>query len=169
MYTGSYMSYLKIKIIKILQDIWHLFLSSLILSTFTAGYWMVEQTMNSVVHFGRDFVNIPYYEGTLNVWLYHDVAYTLLWISYIISVVKEVKNDGIHITRNLILVAIVGFALLTAGLWLTQDTMVAVLSYNRAYVDLPFFALQLDLYNIRDSARLLTILGFLTFYTLGRR
>jgi hypothetical protein len=130
---------------------------------------MVEQTMNTVIQFRRDYVHVPYYEGTLNVWLYHDIAYTLLWVSYIISVVKEVKNDGIHITRNLILVAIIGFALLTAGLWLTQDTMVAVLSYSREYVDLPFFALKLDLYNIRDGARLLSFLGFLIFYILGRR
>jgi hypothetical protein len=163
------MSNSRLKIVTVLQDIWHLFLSSLILSTFTAGYWMVEQTMNAVIHFRRDFVNLPYYDRTINVWLYHDIAYTLLWISYIVSVLTEVKNDRLHVTGNLILVAIIGFALLTAGLWLTQDTMVAVLSYNRAYVDLPFFALQLDLYNIRDSARLLTFLGFLTFYTIKRR
>lgn len=130
---------------------------------------MVEQTMNSVINFRRDYVNIPYYEGTVNVWMYHDVAYTLLWTSYIISIVKEVKSDGVHVTKNLIMVAIIGFALLTAGLWLTQDAMIAALSYSRTYVDLPFFALKPDLYNLRDGARLLTVLGFLTFYTLGRR
>jgi hypothetical protein len=163
------MSVVEGKFIVVIKRITNIILALLILSTFTAGYWMVEQTMNSVVHFNRDYVDLPNYSGSVNVWLYHDVAYTLLWIAYVLLVVKEVKSDGMPLTKNLIIITILGFALLTAGLWLTQDAMIAVLSYDRTYVDLPFFALKPDLYSLRDAARLLIILGFLSFYTLGRK
>ncbi len=152
-----------------LNSIKHYLLAIVILSSFITGYWMLEQTLNSVIHLRRDYVHLPFYEGTINVWFYHDIAYTLLWISYIISVIKEVKNGELKLSRDLIIVAIIGFALLTAGLWLIQDAMVAVLSYDRLYVDLPFFALKTDLYNLRAGANMLIFLGFLTFYILGRK
>jgi hypothetical protein len=153
----------------ILHVLRHYLLAIGVLSTFIAGYWMLDQTLNSVINLRRDYVHLPFYEGTINVWLYHDIAYTFLWVSYIISVIKEVKNGEIKLSKDLIIIAIIGFALLTAGLWLIQDAMVAVLSYDRLYVDLPFFALKTDLYNLRAGANILIFLGFLIFYTLGRK
>lgn len=71
-------------------------------------------------------------------------------------------------TRGMVITALLGFACLTAGLWLTQDTMNAVLSLNRTYVDFPFFAWKSDLYTARDAARMLMILGFVLFYAFIR-
>ena len=71
-------------------------------------------------------------------------------------------------TRGMVIIALLGFASLTAGLWLTQDVMNAVFSLNRSYVDLPFFAFKSDLYTVRDAARMLIILGYVLFYALIR-
>ena len=163
------MSFVDGRSLNFIQQLKHFLLALMILSTFTAGYWMVEQTMNAVIQHKRDYVDLPNYSGTVNVWIYHDIAYSLLWIAYLILIIKEIKSDGVYLTKNLIITTVFGFALLTAGLWLTQDAMIAVLSYDRAYVDLPFFALKPDLYSLRDASRLLIILGFLSFYTLGRK
>lgn len=58
--------------------------------------------------------------------------------------------------------------MLTAGLWLAQDTMNAVLVLNRKYVDFPFFLASGDVYMSRDISVLLVALGFVGFQTLVR-
>ncbi|MBI4257515.1 MAG: hypothetical protein HY619_01040 [Thaumarchaeota archaeon] len=125
--------------------------------------------MNSVVLLGRDYVDLPFYSLRVDVWFYHDVSYILLWLSYAGFVIWEITpwRKG-RLTSGRVVIALSGFALLTAGLWLTQDVMNAVLILNRAYVDFPFFAWKPDLYNARDAARLLIILGFVGFYSLIR-
>ena len=146
-----------------------LVVSVLLLATFVVGFWMLEQTMNSVVIFGRDYVDLPFYGLRIDVWFYHDISYALLWISYVGFVFREITpwRKG-EMTSGRVLIALLGFASLTAGLWLTQDTMNAVLTLGRSYVDFPFFAWKPDLHNARDAARMLVILGYVGFHVLVR-
>ena len=126
--------------------------------------------MNSVVILKRDFVDIPFHGLKIDVWFYHDVAYALLWISFITFVLARSTTPwkrGLSTPRKVI-VALPGFASLTAGLWITQDTMNSALSLNRIYVDFPFFALKLDLFGARDAGRLLVFVGFLLVHVISR-
>lgn len=141
----------------------------LLLCVFVVGYWMLEQTMNSVVLLRRGFVDLPFQALRLDVWFYHDVAYALLWLSYVGFVVWEVVpwRKG-RLTSGRVFISVLGFAVLTAGLWLIQDVMNAVLILNKNYVDMPFFVSSLDIYNTRDLATLLVFLGFIGFFVLIR-
>ena len=145
-----------------------LFASVLLLASFAIGLWMLEQTMNSVVILRRDFVDVPFDGLQVDVWFYHDVAYVLLWLSYVGFVLLETAPWRRQLTLGRASASVLGFISVTAGLWLTQDTMNAVLSLNLTHVDFPFFVLKPDLYNARDAARLLVLLGFVGFYALSR-
>lgn len=146
-----------------------LLISTFLLIMFVVGHWMLEQTMNSVVILKRNYVDVPFYFLQVDVWLYHDLAYALIWLSYLGLISCEITPwRRVQLTRGMVITALLGFACLTAGLWLTQDTMNAVLSLNRTYVDFPFFAWKSDLYTARDAARMLMILGFVLFYAFIR-
>ncbi len=141
----------------------------LLLLLFVAGFWMLNQTLDTVVILGRNFVNLPSYPLPIDVWTYHDGSYTLLWTAYLGLVIWEITpwKPG-HLTSGRIIIALLGFATLTAGLWLAQDTMNAVLVLNRKYVDFPFFLASGDIYVSRDISILLVALGFVGFHTLVR-
>lgn len=143
--------------------------SAFLLFLFIVGYWMLEQTMNAVVILHRDYVDVPFYGLQIDVWFYHDIAYVLIWLSYIAFFSYETTpwKRGLS-TSQKVLIALPGFACLTAGLWVTQDTMNAVLSLHRTYIDFPFFALKPDVYSARDVGRMLIFIGFLLVYTLSR-
>jgi len=152
--------------LKLLRD---LLLSVFLLGILVMGYWMVEPTMNAVVLLKRDYVDLPIHGLQLDVWFYHDAAYALLWLSYVgIVVWKIVPWKKGRLTSGRVVISLLGFAVLTAGLWLIQDVMNAVLILKRNYVDMPFFAMGLDLYNTRDLTTLCIILGFLGFFLLIR-
>ena len=139
-----------------------------LLFIFIIGFWMLEQTMNSVVILKRDFVDLPF-NLRMDVWRYHDISYGLLWISYVGFVMREITpwRKG-ELTSSGVIISLLGFASLTAGLFLSQDTMNAVLILDRAYVDYPFFVWKPDLFNARDSARMLVIFGYVGFFALIR-
>lgn len=150
-----------------------LVVSAFLLFLFVVGYWMLEQTMNSIVILNRNYVDVPFYGLKIDVWFYHDIAYGLLWLSYIAFFAFETNpwshspDERLSVSQK-VLIALPGFACLTAGLWITQDTMNAVLSLNRTYMDLPFFAQKLDVYSSRDLGRMLVFMGYLLVYTLSR-
>jgi len=139
-----------------------------LLVMFFIGFWMLEQTMNSVVILKRDFVDLPF-NLRMDVWRYHDIAYGLLWLSYVGFVLREVTpwRKG-ELTSSGVIISLLGFASLTAGLFLSQDVMNAVLILDRAYIDFPFFVWKPDLFNARDSARMLIIFGYVGFFALIR-
>jgi len=143
--------------LKLLRD---LLLSLFLFGILAMGYWMIVQTMNAVVLLKRDYVDLPIHGLQLDVWLYHDAAYAPLWLSYVGIVVWEVVpwKKG-RLTSGRVIISLLGFAVLTAGLWLIQDIMNAVLILKRNYVDMPFFAMSPDLYNTR-SCHALHHLGF---------
>ena len=144
-------------------------LALLILAMVALGLWMLNQVIDSVSILGRSFVDVPGYPAQVDVWTYHDAAYALLWTSYAILVLWEITpwKPG-RLTSGRVAIALFGFALLTAGLWLSQDLMNAVLILHRQSVDLPFFVASLDLYQARDLAVLLSTLSFIGFYVLTR-
>ncbi len=144
-------------------------LAILVLFTIASGLWALDQVFDSVIVLGRDFVNLPFSGTPVDVWTYHDIAYVLLWVSYVALVTWEVTpwRPG-HLTNGKVVAAFVGFVLLTAGLWLTQDTMNAVLTLHRSTIDLPFFVMGLDLYQSRDLILLLTTLSYVGFYATIR-
>lgn len=139
-----------------------------LLFIFFIGFWMLEQTMNSVVILKRDFVDLPF-NLRMDVWRYHDISYGLLWISYVGFVLREITpwRKG-ELTSSGVVISLLGFASLTAGLFLSQDVMNAVLILDRAYIDFPFFVWKPDLFNARDSARMLIIFGYVGFFALIR-
>ncbi len=139
-----------------------------LLLMFIIGFWMLEQTMNSVVILKRDFVDLAF-DRRMDVWRYHDISYGLLWVSYVGFVLREITpwRKG-ELTSSGVIISLLGFASLTAGLFLSQDTMNAVLILNRSYVDYPFFVWKPDLFNARDSARMLVIFGYVGFFALIR-
>ncbi len=139
-----------------------------LLFMFIIGFWMLEQTMNSVVILKRDFVDLAF-NRRMDVWRYHDISYGLLWLSYVGFVIREVTpwRKG-ELTRSGVIISLLGFASLTAGLFLSQDVMNAVLILDRAYIDYPFFVWKPDLFNARDSARMLVIFGYVGFFALIR-
>jgi len=147
----------------------NLFAAGLIFLLFALGFWALQQTLDSVVSLGRNFVDLPFGGMRTDVWTYHDLAYTLLWFSYVGLVVFEAAHwKPFRLTVSRVLASVFGFALLTSGLWLAQDVMDAVLVLNRDYVDMPFFVARLDLLNVRDLVSLLVTLGFLSFLCLIR-
>lgn len=139
-----------------------------LLLMFIIGFWMLEQTMNSVVILKRDFVDLAF-DRRMDVWRYHDISYGLLWVSYVGFVLREITpwRKG-ELTSSGVIISLLGFASLTAGLFLSQDTMNAVLILNRSFVDYPFFVWKPDLFNARDSARMLVIFGYVGFFALIR-
>jgi hypothetical protein len=146
-----------------------LIVAFIILLMLSVGFWMLNQVLDSVVILGRNYVDVPGYPAQVNVWTYHDAAYTLLWVSYVGLVLWEItpwKPGQRSVGR--VVIALLGFALLTAGLWISQDLMNAVLSLHRSFVDLPFFVTTLDLYETRDAVMLLTVLAYMSFYALIR-
>lgn len=144
-------------------------LAFLILTMVSVGLWMLNQVIDSVSILGRSFVDVPGYPAQVSVWTYHDAAYGLLWISYVILVLWEITpwKPG-RITSGRVVIALFGFALLTAGLWISQDLMNAVLALHRTSVDLPFFVTSLDLYQTRDLVVLLSALSYISFFVLTR-
>ena len=142
-------------------------LAIILSSLFIAGYWMLSQTLNAVVIFGRDYVDIPSFPLPVSVWPYHDMAYALLWISYVGFVLWDILpwRRG-HLTAARTVVALIGFSILTAGLWLAQDTMNAVLVLGRAFVDYPFLLVRFDVYESMNVASLLVALGFIGYFGL---
>ncbi len=139
------------------------------LAMLTAGLWMLNQVLDSVVAFGRGYVDFPYYPAHVDIWFYHDIAYALLWVAYAGLVLWEVapwRNRQLGVGRFII--ALLGFAILTAGLWLSQDLMNAVLVLHRSYVDLPFSIASTDLYQTRDIATTLVVLAYVGFFALDR-
>lgn len=134
-----------------------------------AGLWMLGQVMDAVVEFGRDFVNFPGYSGVVNVWLYHDLAFTLLWGSFALIALWDIRapRPG-QLTTGRVLIILFGFALLTAGLWISQDLMDSALLLHRPFVDLPFFVASLDLLQTRDLVLVLTTLAFVSYYVLNK-
>ncbi len=141
----------------------------ILLLMLSLGLWMLNQVLDSVVILGRNYVDVPGYPAQVGVWAYHDAAYALLWISYVGLVLWEITpwKPG-QLTPGRVMVALFGFALLTAGLWISQDLMNAVLVLHRPLVDLPFFVTNLDLYATRDAVMLLTSLAYVIFYGLIR-
>ena len=139
-----------------------------LLFMFIIGFWMLEQTMNSVVILKRDFVDLAF-NRRMDVWRYHDISYGLLWLSYVGFVLREITpwRKG-ELTSSGVIISLLGFASLTAGLFLSQDTMNAVLILDRTFVDYPFFVWKPDLFNARDSARMLVIFGYVGFFALIR-
>jgi len=139
-----------------------------LLFMFIIGFWMLEQTMNSVVILKRDFVDLAF-NLRMDVWRYHDISYALLWLSYIGFVIREITpwKKG-ELTSGRVIISLLGFASLTAGLFLSQDVMNAVLILDRSYIDYPFFVWKPDLFNARDSARMLIIFGYVGFFALIR-
>ena len=103
-----------------------------LLLMFIIGFWMLEQTMNSVVILKRDFVDLAF-DRRMDVWRYHDISYGLLWVSYVGFVLREITpwRKG-ELTSSGVIISLLGFASLTAGLFLSQDTMNAVLILDRA-------------------------------------
>ncbi|MDG6956807.1 MAG: hypothetical protein JRN11_08300 [Nitrososphaerota archaeon] len=146
-----------------------LLLALFLLAMVAIGFWMLNQVLDSVVIFGRSFVNVPGYPAPVSVWTYHDAAFSLLWVAYAGLVAWEMTPwaPG-QLTSGRVLIAIFGFALLTAGLWISQDLMNAILILNRTYVDLPFFLGRLDQYQTRDAVSTLVILSYVSFYVLIR-
>ncbi len=146
-----------------------LVLAVILLSMVSAGLWMLNQVLDSVAIFGRAYVDVPGYPAQVDVWTYHDTAYTLLWVSYIGLVLWEITpwKPG-HLRVGRVVIALLGFAILTAGLWISQDLMNAVLTLHRSTVDLPFFVVTLDLFQTRDLVILLTSLAYFVFYILSR-
>ena len=132
------------------------------------GLWMLNQVLDSVGFLGRSYVQLPGIPGEYDVWTYHDVAYALLWVSYIGLVLWENHWKSVRKTVGRVEIAILGFAFLTAGLWISQDFMNAVLVLHRSFVDMPFFVDKLDLYQTRDLVILLTTLAFVSYYALSR-
>ncbi len=145
-----------------------LFITLSLLLMFVIGFWMLEQTMNSVVILKRDFVDLAF-DRRMDVWRYHDISYGLLWVSYVGFVLREITpwRKG-ELTSSGVIISLLGFASLTAGLFLSQDVMNAVLILDRAYIDYPFFVWKPDLFNARDSARMLIIFGYVGFFALIR-
>ncbi len=140
----------------------------MLLATLALGVWTLYQTMNSVVSLDRGYVNVPFYPLPVDVWSYHDISYTLIWLAYIGFVIwKTTPWKSGSLTTGRVLVALIGFALVTAGLWLTQDVMNAVLMLGRQFIDLPFFAARLDLLNAADAGQVLVLLGFVWFLSAG--
>jgi len=139
-----------------------------LLFIFVIGFWMLEQTMNSVVILKRDFVDLAF-NRRMDVWRYHDISYGLLWVSYVGFVLREITpwRKG-ELSSSGVIISLLGFASLTAGLFLSQDVMNAVLILDRAYIDYPFFVWKPDLFNARDSARMLIIFGYVGFFALIR-
>jgi hypothetical protein len=129
---------------------------------------MLNQTLDSVVILGRDYVNIPSYPLPISVWPYHDAAYALLWLSYFGFVLWDVTSWKHGHLIGGVVVALFGFSLLTAGLWLAQDTMNAVLILGRTFVDYPFLLARLDTFGSRDASVLLVVLGFIAYFALRR-
>lgn len=136
----------------------------LLLVVLVIGAWALYQTMNAVVALGRSYVNLPFYPLPIDVWSYHDMSYTLIWIAYVGFVLRKVTpwRSG-SLTTGKVIVSLAGFAFVTAGLWLTQDVMNAVLVLGRQFIDLPFFAARLDLLNAANTGELLVLVGFVFF------
>ena len=134
---------------------------------FVIGFWMLNQVLDAAVFIGREFVTAPWFSGQVDVWTYHDLAYLLLWGGYLglATLAVEPWVPG-NLSNGRVVATLLGFLLLTAGLWLAQDSMNASLVSGRAFVDLPFFASRLDLYQTRDAVDLLVGGGFLVFYAL---
>ena len=130
---------------------------------------MLNQVLDSVIVFGRGSVDVPGFPTPVDVWSYHDAAYALLWLVYVILVLWEIApwKPG-RLTIGKVIITLFGFALLTSALWISQDLMNAVLNQSRASVDLPFFVAKLDLYQTRDAVMLLVLLSFVSFYILNR-
>ncbi|MDE1852918.1 MAG: hypothetical protein KGI38_04115 [Thaumarchaeota archaeon] len=146
-----------------------LFVAFILLLMLSVGFWMLNQVLDAVVILGRSYVDVPGYPAQVSVWVYHDAAYTLLWVSYVGLVLWEItpwKPNQRTVGR--VLIALFGFALLTAGLWLSQDLMNAVLVLHRPLVDFPFFITSVDWYATRDVIMLLTVLAYIMFYALIR-
>ena len=144
-------------------------LSLVLLLMLSLGLWGLNQALDSIIILGRNFVDVPGYPVQVSVWTYHDAAFALLWASYVGFVLWEVVPwRPRELTSGKIIIALLGFALLTAGLWLSQDLMNAVLVLNRTSVDLPFFIARLDLYQTRDLVIVLVSLSYITFFTLAR-
>ncbi|QQG48183.1 MAG: hypothetical protein HY247_05350 [archaeon] len=143
--------------------------AAVLLGLFSAGYWALNQTLDSVTILHRAFVDLPFSPWRLDVWTYHDVAFTLLWVSYVGFALWEAlpwRFAQHHVARAAI--ALFGFSVLTAGLWLAQDLMNAVLVLRRGYVDFPFFLSRPDLLATRDIVELLVPAGFLSLFALNR-
>lgn len=140
-----------------------------LLGLFAAGFWTLNQTLDAVVVLNRAFVDVPLYPAQVDVWSYHDVSFSFLWVSYVGLVLWELTpwRPG-NLKLAGVAAALLGFTILTAGLWLAQDIMNAAILSHRAYVDLPFFVERLDLLAIRDFVLLLTTGGFLLFYVMTR-
>lgn len=141
----------------------------LLLALFAAGFWILNQTLDAVLSLHRSFVDLPFYPVPIDVWTYHDYGFALLWFSFVGFVFWETTpwKSG-HLTGGRALISLVGFAVLTGGLWLSQDLMNAVLVLGRGYVDFPFFVERLDVWATRDVVNLLTSGGFVVFFTLIR-
>ncbi|MDV3293291.1 MAG: hypothetical protein LYZ70_03380 [Nitrososphaerales archaeon] len=140
------------------------FVVLLLLAGLVIGAWALYQTMNAVVALGRNYVNLPFYPLPIDVWSYHDAAYSLIWLAYIGFVLRKVTpwRSG-SLTTGRVIVSLAGFASVTAGLWLRQDVMNAVLVMGRQFIDLPFFAARLDLLNAANTGELLVLVGFVFF------
>jgi hypothetical protein len=130
---------------------------------------MFSQTLDSALFLDRGYVNFPGSGAQVDVWVWHDYSYVLLWGAYVglITLDTEPWHRGRSSARRVIAM-LTGFVLLTAGLWLAQDAMNASLVMGRTYVDLPFYASRLDLYQARDLVVLLVCGGYLAFYALAR-
>ena len=134
---------------------------------FVLGFWALEQTMFAVAILGRDYVNLPFGPATLDVWTYHDIAYSLIWLAYVGVVAFEaLRWRPFRFTVPRVLVSLFGFAVVTAGLWLSQDMMNSVLVLGRGYVDMPFYVARPDLLNTMSLVTLLVPLGFISFFAL---
>jgi hypothetical protein len=140
-----------------------------LLGLFAAGFWVLNQTMDAVVLLHRAYVEVPFYPAPIDVWTYHDYGFALLWVAYVGLILWEITpwKPG-RLTSGRVLIGLFGFALLTAGLWLSQDAMNAELVLHRSFVDLPFFLTSVDLYVTRDLAVLLVGAAFVGFYALIR-
>jgi hypothetical protein len=143
--------------------------SAVLFVLFVLGFWALEQTLDSVVSLKRGYVDLPISGVRMDVWSYHDFAYVLLWVAFVGVVLFEAAHwKPFRLTVGRVVIPLLGFVFLTAGLWLSQDIMNAVLVLGRDYVDLPFFMAKPDLLVTRDLVTLLVVLGFLSFHSLSR-
>ena len=143
--------------------------ASILMAMFSLGFWMLNQVLDSVAILDRSSVDVPGFVVQIDVWTYHDAAYALLWSTFVLMVLWEIApwKPG-QLTTGRVLIALIGFAFLTAGLWVSQDIMNATLILHKSSVDLPFFLAKLDLYQSRDLVMLLTVDAFAGFYAFTR-
>ena len=143
--------------------------AAFLLGLFSVGFWTLNQTLDAVVSLDRAYVNVPFYPVPVDVWTYHDLSFTCLWLAYAGLAAWEIapwRHGQMKLAG--VVAALLGFLLLTAGLWLAQDIMNASLLSQRSFVDFPFFVERLDLLATRDVVLLLVSGGFVLFYVLTR-